>query len=150
MKTALIKILLVEDSLEDIDLIEHAFKSSVLNPQLSVAKDGQEALDFLYKSGTYHNVELPDLIILDLNLPKKSGHQVLAQIKNDPQLKTIPVVILTTSRSPRDALKCYQNYANCYICKPLQFDEFIQVIKEIENFWFSVVQLPVTEERGSQ
>jgi len=142
MNTGPLNILLIEDSIEDIDLIRAAFEESVLKPRVSVVTDGQEALDFLYKKGDYKNVIDPDLIILDLNLPKKSGHEILSKIKFNPQLKMIPVVVLTTSRSSADILKSYQNHTNCYICKPLKYEQFIDVIKEIERFWLSVAQLP--------
>lgn len=142
MNTKPFNILLIEDSIEDADLIQSTFEESTLQPRIAIVTDGQVALDYLYKKDAYNEVENPDLIILDLNLPKKNGHEILLKIKEDPQLKLIPVVILTTSRSPSDILKSYKNYANCYICKPLNYDGFKGVIQEIENFWLSTVQLP--------
>lgn len=150
MNTAQLDILLVEDSIEDVDLIRDAFAQSPFKPRISVVTDGQKALDFLHKRSGYQKVTEPNLILLDLNLPRKSGHEVLAEIKSNPRLKAIPVVILTTSRSRSDVMKCYQNYTNCYICKPLSYDEFSDVIQEIESYWLSIVELPgIRPERPS-
>lgn len=143
MNTTQLNILLIEDAVEDADLIRTAFEESKLDPQITLMTDGQKGLDYLYKSGEFKNrTEDPDLVILDLNLPKKSGQEVLARIKADPGLKMIPVVVLSTSRSADDIRKCYADHTNCYICKPLNFEEFIGVVREIENFWLNIVQLP--------
>lgn len=137
-----IHILLVEDNEGDIVLIKDAFDDAKLVNKLSIARDGQEALEFLRKSGKYENAKPPDLIVLDVNLPKKNGHEVLVEIKNDPNLKSIPVIMLTTSSSPRDINTSYQNHVNCYITKPVDVHDFIRVVLSIENFWISIVQLP--------
>lgn len=133
-----IKILLVEDNPGDVRLTQEVFKQSNVKSTLYVTKDGAEALDFLRHDGTIR----PDIILLDLNLPKKNGNEVLAEIKQDPELKCIPVVILTTSQSELDILRAYDLYANCFITKPVDLDEFIRVVKGIENFWMSIVRLP--------
>ncbi|HBB35888.1 MAG TPA: response regulator [Cyanobacteria bacterium UBA8803] len=141
-----IDILLVEDSKSDAHLtIETLSESRILN-QLHWVKDGAEAIDFLYKQGQYHEAPRPDLIVLDLNLPKKNGREVLAQIKSDENLKTIPVVILTTSVAEQDILKSYRLQANCYLVKPVDLDRFIAVIKSIENFWLTAVKFPPSED----
>lgn len=137
-----IEILLVEDNPGDVRLTEEVFKGAKIRNHISVAKNGEEALDFLHKQGIYAHAPRPDLILLDLNLPKKDGREVLAEIKEDPLLKLIPVVILTTSRAQQDILKSYQLHANCYITKPVDLDQFMDVVKTIEDFWFSVVKLP--------
>jgi CheY-like chemotaxis protein len=113
----------------------------VLN-QLSFVPDGEEAIDFLFRKGKHHSAPRPDLILLDLNLPRKNGREVLATIKGDPDLKSIPVVILTSSRSERDIAASYNLHANCYITKPIDLDEFADVVKAVEGFWFSIVKLP--------
>ena len=133
-----IKILLVEDNPGDVRLTQEVFKQSNVKSTLYVTKDGAEALDFLRHDGTIR----PDIILLDLNLPKKNGNEVLAEIKQDPELKCSPVVILTTSKSELDILRAYDLYANCFITKPVDLDEFIRVVKGIENFWMSIVRLP--------
>jgi len=135
-------ILLVEDNPGDIRLTQEAFKESKFLHDLFVAKDGEEALDFLYQKGKFEKAPLPDLILLDLNLPKKNGREVLQEIKNDPNMKRIPVVILTTSEAEEDILKSYELHANCYITKPVDMEQFINVVKYIENFWFTIVKLP--------
>jgi CheY-like chemotaxis protein len=109
---------------------------------MSVVEDGLEAIAFLHQEGNYSDAPRPDLILLDLNLPKKDGREVLAEIKNDPDLKRIPVVVLTTSKAEEDIIRMYDNYANCYITKPVDLDEFISIIKSIENFWVNIVKLP--------
>lgn len=141
-KGELIEILLVEDNPGDIRLTKEALKDSKILNNLSVAEDGIEAMTFLRKEGKYADASRPDLILLDLNLPKKDGRQVLKEIKEDPSLKRIPVVILTTSRSEQDILKTYDLHANCYINKPVDLDQFVNVVKSIESFWFSIVKLP--------
>lgn len=137
-----IEILLVEDNLGDVRLTREAVKEGKVKNNLSVARDGVEALDFLFKRGEFKNVVRPDLILLDLNLPKKDGREVLYEIKKDENLKTIPVVILTTSKAEEDILKAYNLHANCYITKPMNLSFFIEVVKAIDNFWFTIVKLP--------
>ena len=137
-----IEILLVEDSPGDVRLTIEALKEGKILNNLSLAKDGVEALAFLRKEGKYTDATRPDLILLDLNLPKKNGQEVLAEIKNDITLKRIPVVILTISKMEEDILKTYENHANCYIVKPVDLDQFLGVVKSIEDFWLSIVKLP--------
>lgn len=137
-----IDILLVEDNMGDVDLAREALEMSKLHNSLHVVMDGMAAMDFLHKVGEYHEVPRPDLIILDLNLPKKDGRQVLAEIKSDENLKRIPVVILTTSRAEEDVLKSYNLHANCYITKPIDLQQFLHVVRSIEQFWLSIVVLP--------
>jgi len=137
-----VDILLVEDSPGDADLAKEALEDSKLKNNLFTVVDGEAALDFLYKRAPYENVPRPDLILLDLNLPKKDGREVLKEIKEHPELKRIPVVVLTTSRAEEDILKTYNLHANCYIAKPLDLDKFLEVVKTIENFWMSIVVLP--------
>ncbi len=139
----LIELLLVEDNLGDVELTTLALEESMLSINLSVVGDGAAALDFLHhQKQKYANAPYPDLILLDLNLPKKSGLEVLAEIKSDQVLKRIPVVVLTTSQAEEDILRSYNLYASGYITKPSRFDEFVKVIKSIENFWFKTVRLP--------
>jgi chemotaxis family two-component system response regulator Rcp1 len=137
-----IEILLVEDSPGDVRLTVEALKEGKILNNLSLAKDGVEAMAFLRKEGKYANATRPDLILLDLNLPKKNGQEVLAEIKNDLSLKRIPVVILTISKMEEDILKTYENHANCYIVKPVDLNQFLGVVKSIEDFWLSIVKLP--------
>jgi chemotaxis family two-component system response regulator Rcp1 len=137
-----IEILLVEDNLGDVRLTKEALKDSKILNILNVVRNGEQALDYLRKSNEYTDAVRPDLILLDLNLPKKNGQEVLAEIKTDPDLKRIPVVILTTSKAERDILQSYNLHANCYIIKPVNFEDFTTVIRSIENFWFTVVKLP--------
>ena len=137
-----IEILLVEDNPGDIRLTKEAFKEGKVRNNLNIVEDGEEAMAFLRQEGEYSDAPRPDLILLDLNLPKKDGREVLLDIKNDQKLRTIPVVILTTSKAEEDILKTYNLHANCYINKPVDFDQFINVIKTIEVFWLSVVMLP--------
>lgn len=137
-----VKILLVEDNPGDVRLTIEALKEAKVLNQLMLAKDGIEALSLLRQEGQYADVTLPDLILLDLNLPKKDGREVLAEIKDDDRLKHIPVVILTTSRDEEDVLKSYNLHANCYIGKPVELDQFIRVVKSIEDFWLGIVVLP--------
>jgi two-component system response regulator len=139
---ARIEVLLVEDSLGDIRLTREAFKDSNLHINLHVVSDGAEAMAFLARAGAYSDVPRPDLILLDLNLPKKDGRQVLKEIKECPTLTSIPVVILTTSASEADILWSYRLHANCYITKPVDLDGFLKVVKSIEDVWLSVVTLP--------
>src|ERR1700681_161524 len=141
-EAAAIEVLLVEDSAGDVRLTREAFKDAKVHINLQVASDGAEAMDFLYRKGKHSNVPRPDLILLDLNLPKKDGREVLEEIKQSPALKSIPVVILTTSASEEDILRSYRLHANCYITKPVDLAGFLKVVKSIDNFWLSVVKLP--------
>jgi CheY-like chemotaxis protein len=139
----LIEVLLVEDNQGDVELTTLALEESKLSINLSVVEDGAAAIEFLrHRKSEYANSPHPDLILLDLNLPKKSGHEVLAEIKIDEVLKRIPVVVLTTSQAEEDILKAYNNYASGYIAKPAGFDQFVRVVRSIEDFWFSIVRLP--------
>jgi len=137
-----IEILLVEDNPGDVRLTEEALKECKVVNRLNVVPDGVEALAYLRKEGEYASAETPDLMLLDLNLPKKDGREVLAEVKEDPELRMIPVVVLTTSRDEQDILKSYDLHANCYITKPVDFEQFISVVRAIEDFWLSVVKLP--------
>ncbi len=137
-----IEILLIEDNLGDVRLTREALKDGKVNNVLHVVRDGEAALDFLFRRGEFMNAVRPDLILLDLNLPKKDGREVLREIKNDEVLKTIPVIILTSSKADEDILRAYNHHANCYITKPVNLHQFIDVVKEIENFWVTIVKLP--------
>jgi two-component system, chemotaxis family, response regulator Rcp1 len=137
-----IEILLVEDNPGDVDLTKEALESAKVRNRLHVVDDGAKAIDFLFKRGEYADVPRPDIILLDLNMPKKDGRQVLEEIKADPQIADIPVVILTTSQAEEDILRSYQLHANCYITKPVDFQQFMHVVKSIEEFWLTVVKLP--------
>jgi chemotaxis family two-component system response regulator Rcp1 len=142
MDAAPFEVLLVEDSPGDVRLTREAFKDAKVHINLHVASDGAEAMDFLNRKGKHSDVPRPDLILLDLNLPKKDGREVLDEIKQSPGLKSIPVVILTTSASDEDILRSYRLHANCYITKPVGLDGFLEVVKSIDTFWLSVVKLP--------
>ncbi len=135
-------ILLVEDNPGDIRLTQEALKEGPFRHELYVVKDGVEALGFVRKEGDYTEMPTPDIILLDLNLPRKDGREVLAEIKSDDNLKLIPVVILTTSDADQDILRSYALHANCFITKPVDLDQFIHIIRQLELFWFTVVQLP--------
>ena len=137
-----IEILLVEDNPGDVRLVEEALKEGKVRNALHVVYDGVEAITFLRQQGEYTGIPRPDLILLDLNLPRKDGREVLAEIKEDEDLKRIPVVVLTTSQSEIDILKSYNLHANCYITKPVDLEQFLGVVKSIENFWLTVVKLP--------
>jgi len=137
-----IEILLVEDNEGDVRLTREALKENKVSNNLSVVGDGVEAMQFLRRQGKYAGVPRPDLILLDLNLPKKDGRQVLAEIKSDEELKRVPVVILTTSKAEEDVIRTYDLHANCYVTKPVGFEEFASVVRSIENFWLTVVMLP--------
>lgn len=137
-----VKILLVEDSNGDILLITQALKKAQVNNGVTVIKDGDKALQYLRKEGEYKDVETPDLILLDINLPKIDGIEVLTEIKNDHTLMSIPVVMLTTSESEKDIVNSYNNHANCYIVKPVDFKKFIDVVHLIKEFWITIVKLP--------
>ena len=138
-----IEVLLVEDNPGEVRLTAEALKEAKLLNRLSVVGDGVEALAFLRQEGQYASAPRPDLILLDLNMPRKDGREVLAEIKADDNLKRIPVVILTVSQAEEDILKSYDLHANCYITKPVGFEQFMQVVKTIEQFWLSIVKLPV-------
>jgi CheY-like chemotaxis protein len=137
-----IEIMLVEDNPGDVRLTREALKEAKIRNNLSVAGDGVEAMAFLRREGTYSNAPRPDIVLLDLNLPKKDGRQVLAEAKADPELRRIPVVILTTSKAEEDILKTYDLHANCFVTKPVDFDQFVKVVQSIEHFWLSIVTLP--------
>ena len=137
-----VEILLVEDNPADVRLVQEALKESRIRNELYVTCDGEEGMAFLRREGAYATAPQPDLVLLDLNLPKKNGREVLAEIKNDPGLRHVPVVVLTTSNSDRDVLESYNLHANCYVRKPVQFQAFIDVVQSIENFWFAIVTLP--------
>lgn len=137
-----IEILLIEDNPGDIRLTVEALNESKIINNLNIVMDGEEALNYLKKKGKFSGRKRPELILLDLNLPKKDGREILAEIKADENLKLIPVVILTTSEAEEDILKTYQLHANCYITKPVNIDQFIKVVQTIGDFWFSIVKLP--------
>jgi chemotaxis family two-component system response regulator Rcp1 len=136
-----IEILMVEDNPGDVRLTQETLKDSKISNTLHVVEDGVAALDFLYRRAGYGQAPRPDLILLDLNLPKKNGREVLQEIKQDAHLKTIPVVILTTSKSEEDVLRAYSLHANCYITKPVDFEQFIKIVRTIEQFWLTIVTL---------
>lgn len=139
-----LKVLLVEDNEGDVRLIKEAFNESKIEKTFSVAKDGEDALNFLYKRGIYNNETLrPDIILLDINLPRKNGFEVLESIKKDPELKRIPVIMLSSSSSEDHISKSYDLNANCYVTKPVDFDEYTQFVRIIEDFWFQMAKLPV-------
>ncbi len=143
-----IEILLIEDSTTDILITQEALHEARLPNHLNIVEDGVKALDFLRQIGSYAQAPRPDLILLDLNLPRKNGQEVLAEIKNDPYLQQIPVVVLTTSSAEEDVIKAYALHANCYVVKPLDFISFVEVIRSIRHFWFTVVTLPLEAENG--
>jgi CheY-like chemotaxis protein len=138
-------ILLVEDSPEDLEVTRRAFKKANVSNELYHCEDGDDALDFLYKKGKYSDskdIPLPGIILLDLNLPGTDGRDVLAQVKNDPDLKTIPVIVLTTSSDPRDISQCYSDGANSYIQKPVNLSGFVKAVEQLKEYWFEIVILP--------
>ncbi len=140
--SARINILLVEDNPGDVRLTEEALKESKISNKMTVAKDGVEALAILRREGDYADFSAPDVILLDLNLPKKDGREVLAEIKEDDRLKRIPVVVLTTSTADEDIMRTYNLHANCYVNKPVDMEQFIKVVGSITEFWFAIVKLP--------
>jgi len=142
-----IDILLVEDNPGDVRLTQEAFKEGKVRNSLHVVADGVEALAFLRKEGAHADAPRPDIILLDLNLPKKDGREVLAEIKEDPDLKRIPVVILTISQAEQDILKSYNLHANCYITKPVGLEQFMTVVRSVEGFWLTIVKLPPDDGR---
>jgi len=137
-----IEILLVEDNPGDVRLTEEALKESKVHNNLYHVKDGVEAMQFLRRQAEYAHVPSPDLVLLDLNMPRKDGREVLAEIKEDPELRLIPVVVLTTSEAERDLVQSYDLHANAYIVKPVDLERFIEIVQAIENFWFTIVKLP--------
>jgi len=137
-----VEILLVEDSPSDTDLTIEALQAGDIPCNLSHVEDGVEAMEFLKRENSYAGAPRPDLILLDLNLPRKDGREVLAELKLDPDLRTIPVVVLTTSKDDRDISQAYQLQANCYIAKPVDFEQFVSVLRAIEHFWLEVAALP--------
>ncbi|AUB36927.1 DNA-binding response regulator, OmpR family, containings REC and winged-helix [Nostoc flagelliforme CCNUN1] len=137
-----IEVLLVEDNPGDAQLTRIALEESKISIHLNVVEDGVEAMAFLRKQEKYVKAAHPDIVLLDLNLPRKDGREVLAEIKGDENLRRIPVVILTTSQAEEDILKAYNLCANCYITKPVDFDQFVKIVQSIENFWFAIVKLP--------
>jgi chemotaxis family two-component system response regulator Rcp1 len=142
-RTYPVEVLLIEDSKGDVRLIEETFKDGKILLNLSVANDGVEGMEILRERLIHSDFKPIDLILLDLNLPKKDGREVLAEIRSDPRLRHLPVVVLTSSGAEKDILKAYDLYANCYVVKPIDLDEFIGAIRQIENFWLSVVRLPI-------
>ena len=137
-----IDILMVEDDPGDVRLTREALKNSKVLHSLNVVEDGVAALDYLRKAPPYHDAVRPDIVLLDLNLPRKDGREVLAAMKQDPVLRSIPVVILTTSQAEEDVLRAYNLNANCYVTKPVDFDQFMRIVRTIEDFWLTVVTLP--------
>lgn len=142
-----VNILLIEDNPGDILLIKESLKENKFFAELTVISDGEEAMEYLNKAGdSSSGVSLPDIILLDLNLPRKDGREILVEIKKDDNLKAIPVIVLTSSSEESDILMSYKGYANCFISKPVDLENFIKIIKSIENFWLTVVKLPVQKE----
>jgi len=137
-----ITILLVEDNPGDVRLIQEIFREDKIYNKLEITHDGEEALNYLHQEGVYKNTPSPDLILLDLNLPKKNGNEVLAEIKTDEHLRRIPVIILTASKAEEDIARAYNHHANCYLTKPIDLNQFINVVQQIKTFWLSIVQLP--------
>lgn len=142
-----IEILLIEDNPGDVRLTLEVLKAGRIRNKVAVMNDGEKAVDYLKRKNGFENEVLPDMILLDLNLPKLSGREVLTIIKGDDELKHIPVIILTTSHAEEDILKSYQHHANCYITKPVDFEQFSVVIRKLEDFWFSIVKIPHKNER---
>jgi len=140
-----ITILLIEDNPADVRLTCEVFKEGKIRNNLYIVEDGVEAINFLKHKEKYHDVPRPDLILLDLNLPRKDGRQVLEEIKSDKSLSLIPVMVLTTSRAEEDIMRTYDLHANCYITKPFDFEQFIAIARSIDNFWFSIVRMPKTQ-----
>ena len=138
----LVEILLIEDNPGDARLVQEALKDGRVKNKLHIVYDGEEATDFLFKRNQHKNAPRPDLILLDLNLPKKNGQEVLAEIKADDSLKSIPVIILTISKQEQDIIRSYNLHANCFLIKPIDLNQFFEVIKSIEDFWLTLVKLP--------
>lgn len=137
-----IRVLLVEDSRADARLMVEVFKEEHINVDVDIVRDGEEAMDYLKQQGKYKAAPVPKLIILDLNMPKKDGREVLAEVKSDSKLSTIPVVVLTTSQSEEDIQKSYKLHASCFVTKPLELEKFIAIIKSLDSFWFKAVRFP--------
>ncbi len=137
-----ITILLVEDNPGDVRLVQEIFREGKVCNSLEIVRDGEQAMQFLRQQGVYANAPRPDLILLDLNLPKKNGSEVLVEIKEDTRLRRIPVVVLTASQAEEDIARAYNHHANCYLTKPIDLDQFINVVQAIKSFWLSIVQLP--------
>jgi two-component system, chemotaxis family, response regulator Rcp1 len=142
LQSEMVDILLVEDNAGDVRLTQEVLKDSKVRNNLMVATNGEDALFCLRRQGKFKDFNRPDLILLDLNLPVKDGREVLAEIKEDPDLKRIPVVILTTSKAEEDILKTYNLHANCYVTKPVDLEQFVRVVKSLEDFWLAIVKLP--------
>ena len=136
------EILLVEDNPGDVLLTKEAFREGNYFPHLSVVEDGEEALLFLRKQGRHKHAPRPDIILLDLNLPKKDGRELLAEVKEDAELRHIPVIVLTTSNAEQDVARAYRLHANCYLTKPIEMDDFMRKVRSVEDFWLNVVRLP--------
>jgi chemotaxis family two-component system response regulator Rcp1 len=149
MNPPAIHILLIEDNPGDVRLAIETFKDAKIHNQVNVVPDGVEAMAYLRKQGKYANATRPDVILLDLNMPRKDGREVLKEVKEDPDLRRIPVVILTMSQAEQDILKSYDLHANCYISKPVDLTQFNKVVQSIENFWFMIVKLPPKESYGN-
>ncbi len=145
MSNALNEILLVEDNPADARLTVEAFKEGGVSKNLTVVEDGVEAISYLRREGEYANATRPDIILLDLNLPRKHGREVLAEVKEDPDLRRIPVIILTTSRDEKDVISTYNLHGNCYINKPVDLDRFMDIVRSVEDFWLTTVTLPANE-----
>lgn len=143
---ATIEILVVEDSPSDAKLIVKMLEVAKIRNHVHLVRDGVAAMQYLRQEDRFQNAKIPDLIMLDLNLPKKNGFEVLQEIKEDPLLRVIPVVIMTTSEDEHDIWRSYENYANCYVTKPVDFEQFKKIVQTIDSFWFSVVKLPSREE----
>ncbi len=144
-----IEVLLVEDNPGDVRLIQEALKDAKIHVHITVARDGLEALTLLRQEGKYSSVALPDLVLLDLNLPRLNGHEVLATIKQDELLRRIPVVIVTSSKADQDIVASYQLHANCFVTKPVDLDQFFNVVQAIRDFWFVIVKLPPSQQATS-
>ena len=143
-----IEILLIEDNPGDVRLTQEAFREAKVRNKLHVVGDGVDAMAFLRREGKYADAPRPDLILLDLNMPKKDGREVLAEIKTEEDLRRIPVVILTISKAEEDIIKSYDLHANCYITKPVDLEQFLKVVKAVEDFWLTIVKLPKSEGNG--
>lgn len=139
-----ITILLIEDNPGDVRLIQEIFREGKIYNKLEITRDGEDALNYLHQEGVYKNTPRPDLILLDLNLPKKNGNEVLVEIKSDEHLRRIPVLILTASKAEEDIARAYDHHANCYLTKPIDLNQFINVVQQIKTFWLSIVQLPTS------
>jgi chemotaxis family two-component system response regulator Rcp1 len=142
-----IEILLVEDNPGDVRLTMEALADGKIYNKITAVNDGQEAMDYLRKAGKFADSVRPDIILLDLNLPKKDGREVLHEVKSDLKLNKIPIIVLTTSQAEQDIAMCYERHANCFVSKPVDFEQFITVVRSLENFWFSIVKLPPRGEK---